>query len=210
MPSNRRHRDRKPARRKPIRDAKPIILIVCEGKRTEPEYLRGFQKSCRNPRVQIEIADERGVPLTLVQLAKKMRAAADSQASREADDNLRYDSVWCVFDVDEHPHLPDAVTMARDNGIHLAISNPCFELWLLLHFRESPGMKNRGDVAKLLKKTVPDYDKQVTYSDYETGYADAVKRAKRLTDAAAKADEGWRRNPTTNTHELTELIRGDA
>ena len=47
----------------------------------------------------------------------------------EEDDNLRYDSVSCVFGVDDHPHIPDATAMARDKGIELAVSNQCFELW---------------------------------------------------------------------------------
>jgi hypothetical protein len=46
------------------------------------------------------------------------------------------DEVWCVFDVDEHPKLAEARDQANANGIQLAVSNPCFELWLLLHFQE--------------------------------------------------------------------------
>jgi hypothetical protein len=30
--------------------------------------------------------------------------------------------VWCVFDVDIHPNLPEAKQQARDNGLSLAIS----------------------------------------------------------------------------------------
>ncbi len=41
MPS-RRDRDRRPGRRAPFREPKPVILIVCEGERTEPEYFEGF------------------------------------------------------------------------------------------------------------------------------------------------------------------------
>jgi hypothetical protein len=39
-----------------------------------------------------------------------------------------------VFDVDEHPKLREAIELADAAGIKLAISNPCIELWFLLHF----------------------------------------------------------------------------
>ena len=38
MHIRRRDRDRRPARPAPFRDPEPIILIVCEGERTEPDY----------------------------------------------------------------------------------------------------------------------------------------------------------------------------
>ena len=60
------------------------------------------------------------------------------------------------FDVDEHPGISDAKQMARASGIKLAISNPCFELWLLLHFREQPGPQNRHRIQHILKTHVRD------------------------------------------------------
>jgi hypothetical protein len=143
MAQSRRDRDRKPARRAPFRNPKPVILVVCEGKNTEPQYIDGFRRHVRNPRVDIEIAPSTGVPRTLVQVAKEKKENAEEEANRQRDPNLAYDSVWCVFDIDDHPKVGEAKEMARDNNIKLAISNPCFELWLLLHFRENPGMQHR-------------------------------------------------------------------
>jgi hypothetical protein len=203
---SRRDRDRRPARRRPFREPKPIILIVCEGTRTEPEYFKGFVKDHQNPRVRIEVAHTSGVPLTLVKHAREKKAQAEDDARRENDKNLAYDAVWCVFDIDEHPAIPRATDMARSNGIQLAISNPCFELWLLLHFRDEPGMSHRDLVVKMLSQHVPDYDKGVNYADYKDGYPQAVIRARRqnqrLIDASSPGG-----NPSTNVHELTESIR---
>jgi hypothetical protein len=36
--------------------------------------------------------------------------------------------VWCVFDIDEHPVIPEAKDQAPANRIELTISNPYFEL----------------------------------------------------------------------------------
>jgi hypothetical protein len=150
-------------------------LVVTEGRTTEPQYLRGFASVCHNPRVTVKIAPEHGVPRTLVETAKRRKKEAEEDAAREKDDNLAFDSVWCVFDVDEHPRVADAREMARDNGIDLAISNPCFELWLLLHFRESPGMQDRARIRDMLREHVPEYDKHVDYAAYSPGYEQAAK-----------------------------------
>lgn len=207
MGQSRRNRDRKPARRAPFRNPKPVILVVCEGKNTEPQYLDGYKRHVHNPRVDIEVARETGVPRSLVQIAKEKKEAADDEAKRQRDPNLAYDSVWCVFDIDNHPNVGEAKEMARDNGIKLAISNPCFELWLLLHFRENPGMQHRHVMKEMLEAFVPGYDKRVEFVTYADGHSAAVTRARRMDEQAlADGEEG--RNPTTGVYKLTEMIGG--
>jgi RloB-like protein len=206
VPNHRRNRDRRPGRRPPFREPRPIILIVCEGEKTEPEYFDGFARACRNARVTIEIAPEHGVPRTLVTTAKEHKKRAEAAAKREGDDNLAYDAVWCVFDVDDHPHVADARQMARDNGIDLAVSNPCFELWLLLHFRDAPGMQHRDTIRQMLSAHLPGYDKGVEFAAYSAGYPQAAKRAEQL-DKKARDDGESGRNPTTGVYKLTEVIR---
>jgi hypothetical protein len=164
--SRRRDHDRRPGRRPPFREPKPVILIVCEGEKTEPGYFEGFARACHNSRVRITLAPEHGVPRTLVATAKKHKKSAEDAARREDDENLAFDAVWCVFDVDDHPQIADARQMARDNCIELAVSNPCFELWLLLHFRDSPGMQHRGKICQVLSAHVPGYDKAVDFTLY--------------------------------------------
>lgn len=206
MTSFRRNRQRRPGRRQAFRDPKPIILIVCEGRNSEPQYLEGFSRSVHNARVAIRIQPGSGVPRTVVETAKRLKNQAKNEANREGDENLAYDSVWCVFDVDDHPNIADAQQMATDSGIHVALSNPSFELWLLLHFRESPGMQHRNKIVEILKTFVCDYDKNVDYGLYTAGYSNAVRRATQLEEAATASGEPGR-NPSTGVYVLTEKIR---
>jgi hypothetical protein len=205
MANHRRDRPRRPARRQPFREPKPVILVVCEGERTEPEYFEGFAKAYRKL-VTIRIAPEHGVPRSLVTIAKSYKKEAEDAAGREGDENQKYDSVWCVFDVDDHPQVADALRMARDNGIKLAISNPCLELWLLLHFRDSPGMQHRGKIGKMLSKYVTGYDKGVQFTVFAAGYQQAVTRAKRM-DQSDRSPGDLGGNPTTRVYKPTEEIR---
>ena len=186
-----RNRRRREARRKPTRDPKPVILVVTEGSVTEPEYLHGFVDACRNPRVRIDVNEGAGDPRSIVEYAREMKDNAEDQARGHSDENMPDDEVWCVFDVDDHARIGDARQMARDNGLDLAVSNPCIELWLLLHFREQPGMKDRNALLPMLRRHIRGYDKHVRYADYADGYASAVDRASRLdADAADHGEVG--------------------
>lgn len=207
MTSKLRKRAKRLARRPPFRQPKRRILVLCEGAVTEPEYLRGFERLHRDALLVVEIAPEHGVPLTLVRLACDRQQAAQRDHRRDA--NLGYDAVWCAFDIDDHPNVGEAREMARDHHIELAISNPCFELWLLLHFRDSPGMQARRDLRRRLDGYLPGYDKHLHFALLADGYARAVDRARRLDVEAAKDDDSGR-NPTTGVYRLTESLREPA
>lgn len=193
-------------RRRPSLDPRPRILVVCEGRVTEPEYFDGLRREEENRLVDVRIDNEGGAPKTIVERAANVKKNSEEEARRARDENLKYDEVWCVFDVDEHPKLPDARQQARDNGIKLAVSNPCFELWLLLHFCEQNAHVERKAVVKLLKTHLRDYHKHVPFEALREGYSDAVQRARQLDrrhiEVGAEGD-----NPSTNVYLLTERIR---
>jgi len=205
--TQRRNQKRRPARSASIIEPKPRILVVCEGQVTEVEYVQSFCDWCKNPLVHVSIVNAAGVPLTLVKRARQERDNAEEQAKSQADEFLRYERVFCVFDIDDHPHVPEAKQLARDNGLEVAISNPCFDLWLLLHLRESPGMLHRHAVQSLLAQLMPAKRKHVDFEKLSPGYEAAFARAERLdADAVAVGEHG--RNPTTGVYRLTAAIKG--
>lgn len=53
------------------------------------------------------------------------------------------DGTWCAFDCDEHPDLADAMIQAHDNGIGVAFTNPCLELWFILHYESQTASLTR-------------------------------------------------------------------
>jgi len=199
-------RDRDLRRREPRRERRRRILILCEGRRTEPGYFRALRSAFRNRLVVVEIDDRTGVPKTLVEHASERKKEAEREARSRRDPFLAYDEVWCVFDVDEHPHLPDARQQARDNGINLAISNPCFELWALLHFQHQTAYLERQNVQRKLRRHLPGYDKDLPFERLHPAYEQAVERAQELErrcETAGKRGD----NPSTGVHALTERIR---
>jgi hypothetical protein len=198
-------RNRAPARRKAFREVRRRLLVVCEGERTEPEYIRGFERHVRNATVAVEIRRESGDPRYVVDLAKKLFAYSRLVAKRSGDPNDAFDEVWVVFDRDEHPRYDEAMDMARANGLQAAVSNPCFELWLLLHFRECPGMQHRHDMQRLLAAELGSPGKGVDFAVYASSVALAEERARRMDERAAEDGEPHR-NPTTGVYRLTQSI----
>ncbi|HXM44002.1 MAG TPA: RloB family protein [Bryobacteraceae bacterium] len=191
-------------RRKPQRQPKPRFLIVCEGTVTEPRYfndVRHIERSLID--LQIEPG---GTPKTLVERAAGLQREAIGKARKLRDDNQKYEEVWCVFDIDEHPLIPEAKNQARANGIELAISNPCFELWVLLHFQDQRAHIGRGKVQHLCRSHVRNYDKELDYETLRPKYPDALKRAEDLERWHDSRDTVGA-NPSTTVYRLVERIK---
>ncbi len=126
----------------------------------------------------MELEIERGeTPKTIVQRAVDLRRQAIRDAKRRADDNLKYDEVWCVFDVDEHLLIAEAREQAQANGVEVAISNPCFEPWALLHFQDQRAHIERANVQHLCRGYVRSYEKELDYATLRPRYSDALQRA---------------------------------
>lgn len=192
-------------RRKWFVEPRTRVLICCEGEVTEPSYLNGLRRERRIRLVQTEVVPCGANPKTLVDYAVDKKKEAERQARKERDDNLKYDEIWCVFDVDLHEHIPAAKQKADANRINLAISNPCFELWLLLHFQEQSAHIERHHVQSACRGHMPRYDKEVPFDLVFPRYREAVQRAEAL--------EHWQEtrgcageNPSTGVHRLTERI----
>jgi RloB-like protein len=168
--------------------------------------LTAFARDSANPLVRVRLDDRGGDPKMLVERALELRREAEQEARRLRDDNVEFDEVWCVFDVDQHERLAAAREQARANGIHVALSNPCFELWLLLHFRDHTAHLDGKKAISLLRSHVKGYHKHVDFLVFRDGYDSAVDRAKNLErrGQSAGSPDG---NPSTSVYRLTERIR---
>lgn len=108
-------------------------------------YLVDWHRRHRD-RVQVTIDPFRGGPLQLVEHAVETRKAELSEARRQK--GRPHDQIWCVFDRDEHPNFGQALNLATDNGIGVAVSNPCLELSFLLHFQEQTRFIDRHEAQR--------------------------------------------------------------
>ncbi|MEY3248265.1 MAG: hypothetical protein RL742_308 [Bacteroidota bacterium] len=119
-------------RQKPTRFQRQYILIVCQGKNTEPDYFRKFRLTSAVIKTFGGIKGTRA----LVERAQKLK---------EKD---QYDQVWCVFDKDEFSNkdFNEAIKLAQNLGFGVAYSNQAFEYWLILHFEDHQGAALHRDL----------------------------------------------------------------
>ncbi len=129
---------------------------------------------------------------------------------KKPDSYEEYDDVWAVFDRDEHPRFSEAKEDCRGAGVPFAYTDPCFELWLLLHLDSYDAPCDRHEVQKKLEQLLDGYDsdggKTADFEPLIENLETAEKRAVRQRDNRRNegAEDG---NPSTNMYELTRAIQ---
>ena len=156
----------------------------------------------------VTIDDFHGAPLSLVDRAveAKRREARDEKKGQ----GRAHDEVWCVFDRDEHPNIAEALDKAAANGIGVVISNPCIELWFVLHFSDQTAHIERG-AAQRRSRELLGCDKVLTgpaLAELSERYVHAKQRAQQLEAKHAGDGSPEHSNPSSNMWELIERIRG--
>lgn len=193
-------------RRGPKREPYDRVLIVCEGKKTEPLYFQALKDRCRLSTANVVITGNGSDPSSLVNKAKSLR----DEEKRRGD---QYDAVYCVFDRDQHTHFNTASNEALSAKLKLARSWPCFEFWLLLHFvyRRGPyapsGNRSAADnCVGDLQQHLPNYTKGNTgvFEELE----DQMETAKyNASLALSDAEATERYNPSTEVHCLVAYLQ---
>lgn len=179
-------RENAPRRRpKPSRVSANRVLAVCCGQ-TEQSYLNGLKSLSK--------------PVTLKPVVKVLSPAqlVKYAAKRRENDRGGFDEYWCVVDVDQFD-IGEAVVAAEAEGISLAVSNPCFEVWLILHFTAcTASLAGPKAAAERLRRYLPAYEK---------GALDFALLAERADDAVDRAKSLGRGNPSSDVWRLVEVVR---
>jgi hypothetical protein len=123
-------------RRSGLRDAR-LFVIASEGAVTEPRYFNGLKERWHNPRIHVEVLIREQPGLSSPQqVLKALDRFKDDYQLRDGD------QLWVVIDRDSQSWKPRAMASAarecEQKEYFLAVSNPCFEIWLLLHFEDVP------------------------------------------------------------------------
>lgn len=203
-----------PRRKPPTRTLGRKVVIACEGSKTERLYFIDIRTHLRASTIDIIMAPHEGSdPATVVAAAEDKRA----ELKRERRWSSPGDTAWAVFDGDEHldtdgkrQRWNDAIQRAESRDIKLAVSNPSFELWYLLHFKEQNGALNRSQALSALRVHRPDYEKNRSlFSELHASdlTAAATSRASSLCERCDESGRHRWRNPSTRVHLLvTHLL----
>jgi len=208
-------------RRKAVRSERRRALIICEGEKTEPLYIRALVVSLGLTTAEVEVCGDCGsAPKSVVKFG-------ESKFNADPD----YDLIFFVFDRDSHPSYEDALRLVsgfkqqrkfRGTKCTAITSVPCFEIWFLVHFEphtrpySSGGGKSPcGNLISVLKGK-PGFE---CYEKASDSYFDQLRG--RLHDAKRNAaivvqqsreagDADHYGNPTTLMHKLVEALEAMA
>jgi hypothetical protein len=176
-----------------VRDAR-LIVIASEGRKTEEIYFSTFDDA-RIKVIVLPCDDDRSAPNYILE-----RALAYKKKFEMAGE----DELWLAIDVDrwKTAQLAAVAKTCRESGIELAVSNPCFEIWLALHFDdELPNPANSRTLKRYLKLQIPGYKSAgFDVAKVREGTNDACERA-RILDL--NLDARW---PTTLGSRIYRLV----
>jgi hypothetical protein len=124
------------------------------------------------------------------------------------------DQRWCVFDVEwpgnnpqqHHPRLTDAIALAEKRGIRCAVSNPCFDLWLILHFRGYTAFFDNDEAKREGRALEGRRGSRLDPAQYFDKVGTAVARAKELARRHEGVNVIPEDNPSSGMYQLLEAI----
>ena len=164
---------------------KPNYFVFCEGE-TEMEYVRFLRSIYRVPIQVIPRKSKSNITTTVIERTKREYVETNN------------DKVFLMFDLDVDimlerlQKIPDSV---------LLVSNPCIELWFLLHYQDQRARISSDECIQKLMKVSPEYKKgevsDVEKMVYSQHVDMAVERAKRLNEYD---------NPSTTVYRLIEML----
>jgi hypothetical protein len=175
----------------PSRKMHRVVLVICEGE-TEANYvnlLRGWYKS------PIKITScVKGNRITQA-LVEKCKRELKISVNDQVDSFLMYD-----MDV---PNINEKLSKCNAT---LLLSNPCFELWLLLHAKEQKTALSTEAVQKELKRSASVWNNYIKayYTETQRTFLmehidNAIQRAKALKEF---------QNPSSGVYKLIEVLKG--
>ncbi len=201
------NRSNRMARRSPgSRERRKKFYIFCEGVNTEPEYIEAYNVSYCRASIEVIFGEGGADPSALVRrsIAKEQEISTEEYRDEFGDQ----DQVWAVFDRDDHEHYHSAIELASKNNVRIAASDPCFELWLVLHFVDYSSSQHRSKLKKQCEEVCPGYTadrkKVPDHSQVLPLVFDAERRSEILREQCRKAGT---ETPTTNVDELTRCMR---
>ena len=206
-------RGRKSLKRKPAsRIAVQYFHIFSEGEKTERDYFKALASTLDSSKVRIKYNGPIGVPKTVATKAiafAKDNGLAKGRRKKKPNSYEELDQVWAVFDRDEFPCYDEAKKMCESASIPYAYSDPCFELWINLHFGTHDAPCGRHQAQATTKTLVDGYDPKAGKSgDFfaiigELSNAEERAEKQRQSRVAEDNSDG---NPSTNMYELTRAL----
>ena len=166
---------------------KPNFFVFCEGE-TEIAYVKFLRSLYRAPIQVIPKKGKSNISEDFIVKSKNEYVQTDQ------------DKVFLMYDLDVDGMLEQ---LQKISNAELLVSNPCVELWFLLHYQEQKAEIASEKCVQKYQKVSKGYRKGILSEEEKEGFTknreSAIDRAKKL--AAFQ-------NPSTTVLKLLEELKG--
>ena len=197
-------------RSRPKRSLYEKVLIVCEGAKTEPNYFHEIVAHYKLNTANVAIHGKGSGPGNVLDEAIR-------RYKLESGKGDPYDRVYCIFDKDQHTSYKETLKLIEEYDpkgiIYKCSSVPCFEYWLILHFKYTTKpyapIAHRSAAQQVLvelRKYMPQYSKgsRYVFGELQNKLEFAKENAGR---SLAEARKNYTDNPSTEVHELVQYLQ---
>ena len=188
------------SRKENIKKERRTLQIVSEG-RDEIKYFRR----------QIERYSELNFKFSRASMATDPNNLVETALSKVRDLDLKNgDVVWCLFDVDHHTDKEiQKAKKEAGTAVNICLSNPCFDLWILLHFCYHSSNLSSQEAKHEVRTYLPSYSKKESFDKLKGKTQTAIDNAKKLNQM--HTEKGIKlfsteSNPSTQVFELVEYV----
>ena len=166
---------------------KPNFFVFCEGE-TEIAYVKFLRSLYRAPIQVIPKKGKSNISEDFIVKSKNEYVQTDQ------------DKVFLMYDLDVDGMLEQ---LQKIPNAELLVSNPCMELWFLLHHQDQKSEISSDRCIKKLQKFSNEYKKGILSEEEKTFLAEkkdlAIERAKNMI--------GYQ-NPSSTVYKLLEKLKG--
>lgn len=207
-----RGKERQKRESKELKTRAETWLIVCEGKKTEPNYFKSlfeYVNSKSDRKIKPEIIGTGRNTESLVSSIDDYFTFVDDLKQKK---KILYGKVFAVFDKDSFKkgQFNNAISTALRKGYIPIWSNECFELWFLLHFnllesnitRDEYYQKLSENFGTKYKKSDDHFAMLNTEVNLKNAMQNAIQLHSKSEDKKSYAD----RAPCTTVFQLIEEI----
>lgn len=152
------------------KEINPTFYIFCEGE-TEEAYIKYLKIKYRLP-----------IEIILKITGNKISERIIRNKIKSSESHTK-DKIYLMYDLDVEGFTEKLNELKNQTKAELLVSNPCFELWYILHFANQTAEISTENCIKKLKTLCPDYQKAIIndklLSKLNENNSEALKRAKK-------------------------------
>lgn len=198
------------SRRSATRPPLPVIVVVCDDARTAVAYFDIVKREVKE-KLTLHVVKkpcDRTTPSDVIGFAIERYEGLRQTDSH--DDQGDQEAVWALIDVEQAPErrrqAQEAKSAGEKAGVCVALSNPCYEVWTLLHLEDSGAYFSDCDAVlkRLEREWLDNFGQplgkkaQADYTKIMPNRGIAVARAKQHHKAG---DQSW-----TEVYQVIERI----